>query len=955
MESKGFSNISLRTFSLELNETIVINEGNVIYYLKSGTLALFVKETGKKLSDEKLRHINEYVGPCIIPICSKTKDYELSITAITICNIDVLANDAKLKDKNISNLIDKFIHSGIESINILQPTTLPISYNYNNENICTETGYIHTLNINDVRWLCAKNANLNFVGKILFPKGRYVPVTRQYWYEIEKDVSFNVLSTSDLIKSGENIFDHLMNFWSRVYDISEEIINVRGQIAFNQLKANKENDDSTMVKSRDELFTIINKNFKEENPFTDDDPLYQCLEQIGRYEQIKFKKPTTNNVRFDSLDNILRVSEIRCKTIQLTGDWYKHNSGALLAYTKKDNSPIALIPKGERTYIAYDFINKTETKVDKANSSDYKLSAIEFFTPFFTKKVTAWSMLNFGFQFGKKDLTYFVVLGIISTLIALLLPISTGYIFNNIIPNSSINGLTQVAIILIILAFSMGILNFAKSISVLRLEGTLTYKLQSAIWDRILSLKVSFFKKYDAGNLAERSMGIDKIRKLLSGTILDALISFIFSFFFLALLFYYSFYLALVGLALGMLIVVFTVIASYIAYKHVMAIKIIEVSISGLVYQIISGINKIRVTRSEERAFRQWVNKFDVQKQHYADKKKVNVAASVFGAFFPIFSAICIFIVVIYLISNPLEKFTVGDYIAFNTAFLSFQGALLRMAMITVPLLTMKPIFNMFKPIIEADMEYNEQNEDPGELSGDISVTNLTFGYGEDLPLILKDINFRINAGEYIALVGGSGSGKSTLIRLLLGFEEANSGVIYYGDKNISKVNIRELRSQISVVLQNEKLMAGTVLYNIIGNSNLTEDDAWEAAKKAGCYDEINELPDKMYTNVIEGGSTLSGGQVQRIIIASAFVKKNKIIIFDEATSALDNITQKTVTESMDNMSATKIVIAHRLSTVMKANRIIVLDKGSIIESGTYDELINDHGRFSELVKEQLV
>ncbi len=950
----------LRTFDLALNQKITVDDELLFYYLKSGTLGMFIKDIADQEVDSKLRYVNEYTAPCFIPVPAKNEKKEIVLNGYASCQIEVIAVDSLVvetkKDiEDIGKLIDDFIFLGMKNIDIVRSTEHPVSYSDSEDNTCNEDGYIHTHNANDIKWIYVDNKSPGLLGSILLPKSTFVPMTCDFWYELEQESKFTIFTSASLLAAKKPILEYLLSFWNYIFEIDALILETENRETLEQLHATKASNEATSHYSRNKLFGIINHRFIDVNPYTEANPLYECLKQIGKYEKITFKRVMHSRDRFSPLDNILRASEIRCKEVQLSGKWYKRNAGAFLAYKVKDNTPIALIPKGQSAYIAYSNNTKTKEIVNSKNAKEFQKTVYEFFTPFTSKKITAKSMILFGIQFAKRDLTYFFTLGIISTLIALLIPIATGYIFNSIIPDSRVDGVVQVAIILITLAVSMGILDFAQAISVLRLEGVLTYKLQSAIWDRMLSLKVSFFKKFDAGNLAERSMGIDKIRTVLSGSVLNALISFIFSFFFLGLLFYYSVNLALLGLALGLIIVTFTIVLSYIAFKHIMIIRHLDVVLSGFVYQVISGINKIRVTRSEERAFSQWVGKFAVQQKHYASKKKTNVAGAVFGSFFPIFSAIFIFIVVIHLMSNPSNNFSIGDYIAFNTAFLSFQGALLKMAMATVPLLTTKPLFNMFKPIIEADMEYNDENEDPGDLSGDLSASHLSFRYDENTPLIINDISFNIKAGEYVALVGGSGSGKSTLIRLLLGFEEAHMGQIHYGDKSISNINIRELRSQISVVLQNEKLMAGTILYNIIGNSTLTEEDAWEAAKLAGCYDDINELPEKMHTEVVDGGSTLSGGQVQRIIIASAFVKRNKIIFFDEATSALDNFTQQTVTKSMDNMSATKIVIAHRLSTVMKANRIIVMDMGTIVESGTYKELMMLNGHFTELVKEQLV
>ena len=200
-----------------------------------------------------------------------------------------------------------------------------------------------------------------------------------------------------------------------------------------------------------------------------------------------------------------------------------------------------------------------------------------------------------------------------------------------------------------------------------------------------------------------------------------------------------------------------------------------------------------------------------------------------------------------------------------------------------------------------------------------------------------------------MAFVGASGSGKSTLLRLLLGFEKPLSGAIYFDGQDIAGLDIQEVRAQMGVVLQNGKLLPGDILTNIIGSSPLTVDHAWEAARMAGIEQDIKDLPMGMYTVVAEGGKGLSGGQRQRLMIARAIVGKPRIMLFDEATSALDNRTQEIVSRAMEQMSTglhkvTRIVIAHRLSTIVQADRIIVLDKGLVVQTGTYEELIDQPG-----------
>ena len=191
-------------------------------------------------------------------------------------------------------------------------------------------------------------------------------------------------------------------------------------------------------------------------------------------------------------------------------------------------------------------------------------------------------------------------------------------------------------------------------------------------------------------------------------------------------------------------------------------------------------------------------------------------------------------------------------------------------------------------------------------------------------------------------------------MRLLLGFEKPEKGAIYYDGRDVEGLDLPSLRRKIGTVLQDAGLFQGDIYSNIvITNPELTMDDAWEAAKTAGIDKEIRAMPMQMHTVVSEGQGGISGGQRQRLMIARAVAPKPKLLIFDEATSALDNLTQKQVSNALDKMGCTRLVIAHRLSTIQHCDRILVLDGGTIVEDGAYDELIKKGGAFAELVERQ--
>ena len=309
--------------------------------------------------------------------------------------------------------------------------------------------------------------------------------------------------------------------------------------------------------------------------------------------------------------------------------------------------------------------------------------------------------------------------------------------------------------------------------------------------------------------------------------------------------------------------------------------------------------------------------------------------------------------VAIYCIAGQ-SGVTVANYMAFNAAYGQVNVAIMALAQIASQIAQVRPLLGMVAPILEQAPETAEDKPSVEGLSGSIEVENVSFRYNENSPYVLRDLSFKVRSGEYVAFVGKSGCGKSTILRLLLGFEVPEHGSIFYGTHDVSKVDLRSLRQHIGVVMQDGKLFMGDIANNItISTPTATIDDAWEAAEIAGVAEDIRKMPMGMQTLVTEGGGGVSGGQRQRLMIARAVCGKRRILMLDEATSALDNMTQKHVSDSLEKLKCTRVVVAHRLSTVRHCDRILVVDDGKIAEEGTYDELIEKQGLFYELVEKQ--
>jgi len=302
------------------------------------------------------------------------------------------------------------------------------------------------------------------------------------------------------------------------------------------------------------------------------------------------------------------------------------------------------------------------------------------------------------------------------------------------------------------------------------------------------------------------------------------------------------------------------------------------------------------------------------------------------------------------------QGLNVEDYYAFTSSFALVSSSFASLAALTSTFSEIKPCLDMVKPLLEVEPEMSENKHVLTSLKGNIELSNVSFRYSDDMPNIVDGLSLKIKAGEYVAIVGKTGCGKTTLLRLLLGFEKPQKGSIYYDGKDINSVDLKSLRRHIGTVMQNSKLFLGDIYSNIvIASPQLTLDEAWQAAEMAQVADDIKAMPMGMNTYISEGQGGISGGQKQRLIIARAIASRPKVLMFDEATSALDNITQKKISQSIDELKCTRIVIAHRLSTIRNADRIIYLEDGKIQEEGTYEELIERNGLFARLVERQRI
>lgn len=651
----------------------------------------------------------------------------------------------------------------------------------------------------------------------------------------------------------------------------------------------------------------------------------------------------------EQLEYLLRPYGIMRREVRLEKGWYQDAAGAMLAQFREGGQVVALIPSGFMGYTYLDVNTGKRVKITAQNEGLFDPDALCFYKPFPLKKLTIPDLMRYILTvLGPADYASIVLGTAAVTAVGWLMPWLNRVLMSDVLDSRSVNLLISMTITIIFVTLGTTLLNTVKSMLSFRVSTKMNIAIDSATMMRILSLPAAFFKDYSSGELASRLEYMKSLCNMLVDTLLNTTLTSVFSLTYILQIFQFTPALVTPALVVIIVTVVYSVLSSLMQMKLSKEQMQLSTKESGMNFAMISGIQKIRLSGSEKRMFSRWADLYaKVSKLQYDPPLFIKLN-SVIGMIISLGGTLAIYSAAI------ASKINFADYYAFNTAYAMVSGAFMQLAGIALTVAQIKPTLDMVKPIMEAVPEVSEGKKVLERISGGIELSHVSFRYGENLPMVIDDMSLKISAGQYVAIVGTTGCGKSTLMRLLLGFEKPLKGAIYYDGKDMDTIDLRSLRRKIGSVMQNGGLLSGDIFANItISAPWLTLDDAWAAAEIAGMADDIRRMPMGMFTLISEGQGGISGGQKQRLMIARAVAPKPRILMFDEATSALDNLTQKKVSEALDKLKCTRIVIAHRLSTIRHCDRIIVLDKGKIIEDGTYDQLIAKNGFFAELVERQ--
>ncbi|TYC70786.1 NHLP bacteriocin export ABC transporter permease/ATPase subunit [Streptomyces sp. CB01881] len=765
--------------------------------------------------------------------------------------------------------------------------------------------------------------------------------------------SFTTCSTGDLLADGR-LWERLAEVNERLLRMADRVIAAEGERAESRIRAVREMEDTLTDKADRVLQAVLQpaEHVSRSGPVHSEDATEAACRIVADELGIPVlpARGSAAGGKMGPIEAIAVRSRFRIRAVDLDVRWWRTNIGPFVGRRCDSGKPVAFVWRRGR-YVAWDPVTGERSPVRDRTAAEFDDTGVLFYPPLPERPVGTGRLILFGLKGSGRDIRNLIAFTLVAVAVSTTVPISTGLILGTLVPYAETNLIVQVSALTLVAALASAVFAVLENLALLRVGGRFEANLQAAVWDRLLRLPAPFFRRYSTGELASAALGVKNIRTVLTNVSYVVLYSSVVAVVNFAVMFWFSVPLALLTGLYVLVGVVFFVVLGARQMKWQTQSLDLEHKLANRVYQRLRGLPKLRVAGAENRAFAAWANEFAQQKELQKRIGRYQNAAATFNAVYPLICVLLTFAV----ISGPARgTLSMTRFLSFNAALGIVLAAVIQVTNSLSSAFAVIPMFKRMKPLLAELPEASEAHTVPGELTGEIEVNRVTFRYDENSPPVLDNVSLSMRPGEFVAVVGPSGCGKSTLLRLLLGFEHPTSGNVLYDGQDLATLDSTAVRRQCGVVLQQTKPFAGTVFQAITGTLNYSHDDAWAAAELAGIAADIRAMPMGMHTLVSDSG-TFSGGQRQRLAIAHALIRRPRILFFDEATSALDNETQRIVTESTQRLNATRVVIAHRLSTVLDADKVVVLAEGRVAECGPPSELLRDStSLFHQLVRRQM-
>ncbi|MFI5333899.1 MAG: NHLP bacteriocin export ABC transporter permease/ATPase subunit [Chlamydiales bacterium] len=793
-------------------------------------------------------------------------------------------------------------------------------------------------------------------------QGILYPFSHSLWMTAKEALEMNTLATHDALKT-PRFWDSLHDFHRRIFASAFAKRAEQLERLLFRMQAKKSREEEQYQETFFKLGSVLNKKLAVPTSY-EGTPLFKACDLVGQQLKVQMLAPTTPATSIhDQVREIAFASGVYVRKIALPPSWWEEADQPIVGFYGEDHHPVALLKKKSKYYEIEDLASKTITKLTPENAKNIGEEGYVFYEGFPKKAVRFLTFVKTAFKNNNADGYIFFLIAIASGLLNLFLPFAMKELFETLTFGKDLKMLAQFTLGLLIVAFGNGLFTLTKNFALQRIGGISKNQIESSMWGRILELPASFFRRFASGDLMNKASIFQTVRQQLFGDSVKMFMDIVYCIFYLALMFFYSGVLTL--FALGGIFIAFLVYTACIVIQMRLTSKSFTLGslIQGKVVQIISGIPKIRVAGAESRFFGMWGDLFAQKKKIDIRIQYTNAIQSLVFRLFPTLMSVLLYAVAIVIFRKEVElpasaqtsTLTMAVFLGFSTAFGLFFTSSLEILETLFSLSTAVPYWKQAKFILEEPLEKRPEKVQPINLKGQIALDHVAFRYDKDSDWILRDLSLVANPGEMIGIVGPSGSGKSTIVRLLLGFEAPEQGEVLYDDQSLQDLDIRGVRKQIGVVLQNAGILAGSLYENIVGAGSYTVEEIEKALHLSGFDADLEHLPMGLNTILPMGGGTFSGGQRQRLYLARALVSTPKILILDEATSALDSKTQEFVSNNLDQIDVTRIVIAHRLSTIKHADRIYVLQNGAMVETGTFNELLAKGGLFADMLKRQQV
>ncbi|MCY3620125.1 MAG: ATP-binding cassette domain-containing protein [Gammaproteobacteria bacterium] len=806
-----------------------------------------------------------------------------------------------------------------------------------------------------------------------------IPLTRTSWLSVFDETTLSGKSTESLARESL-LLPALAAFHGVAFTL--ERLNRRLAVVdeANLERARTMSRRAAEKVARQRLFNIYDLPVGRDADI-EDTALTDALQVIGRHEGIDFKIPAPSGTHgagdhkgrpYDApigLRDVLDASGVRARRVRLNAqdNWWLGDSNAMLAFREKDGQPVALLPGTFGPYREVDPVSKRSTRITATGANALANEAWVFYRPLPAGHAKPADLLRIALHGSATDLVRLVIAGLPGGLIKLLPALALGFVANHVAGGGSAGALYAVAVAVAGFGLLGATLHLLQSTAMMRLEGRSASRVEAAFWDRLMRLPPSSLHRHPSGDLAMSGMTFQNLRDGLQGVVADSLLSVVFLLPVFAVIFFYDAALGVGALVFSLVSLLVTVILGMRQISPHGRMISAGRRVAGRLFQIVAGITKLRVENAEGSAFAIWARDYREQKRAELDLGALEGHSRAFGAALPFLAGGVLLFAVVTVGDRTVP---VGDFLVVYTVFIAFQSAVARLGESFGTVAATLPAFDQMRPLLAAVAEAEVEGEpSAGEreglaprmkepvdyLGGEVLFDRISFRYDPDGPLILDDVTIRARPGEFVAIAGESGAGKSTLFRLALGIDRPTAGAVYYDGRDLRHLNLKQLRRQIGAVPQSVGLHPQDLWDNLVSHHDgVPTEDVWKAVRLAEMEAEIKAMPMGMMTMVGTSGSVLSGGESQRITIARSVIGGPRIMMFDEATNWLDNESQAKVMRNLTALTSTRIVIAHRLSTLEQADRIYVLEAGKVVQSGSFTELMEVEGVFRELVRRQI-